>query len=365
MGANSFGDVFSITTFGESHGQALGVVIDGCPAGIEICADEINEFLKLRAPGGSACVSQRREPDQAEIVSGVFAGKTLGSPICILVRNNDADASYYDDIKEVLRPGHANYTYLKKYGVVDHRGGGRASGRETVARVAAGAVAIKCLQHFNITAVAFIEEIGGIKAKLPSGSPQKIRELTYANVMYCPDAVAADDMQQHLIKISKKGDSVGGAIGFIVFGVKPGVGDPVFSKVTAKIGSALLSIPGVKGFELGDGFAVTNKKGSEHNDVFINVNGMVKTKTNHAGGVLGGVSNGMPIYGRIALKPTPSIFMPQQTVDVDGNDVMLRMRKNNRHDPCIAIRAVPVVEAMCAIAILDMVLLNKTAKIGV
>lgn len=366
MGTNSFGNRFCITTFGESHGPALGVVIDGCPPGVEVCTDEINGFLRLRAPGNSDYVSQRHELDQAEIVSGVYAGKTLGSPICILVRNHDADARCYDEIKDILRPGHANYTYLQKYGVVDHRGGGRASGRETVARVAAGAVAIKCLQKFNIVVTAFISEIAGIKAAWPDMDmlTKKLRDLIYSNPIYCPDGKAALRMQQHLVDMQTRGDSVGGAIGFVVSGVKAGIGGPVFEKITAKLGAALLSIPGAKGFELGEGFAVVHKKGSENSDEFANIDGKIKTKTNYAGGVLGGISTGMPIYGRVALKPTPTIFMPQKTVKVDGSDAILDMQKNFRHDPCIAIRAVPVVEAMCAITVLDMALLNQAVKVG-
>ncbi len=362
MAANSFGNIFRITTFGESHGAALGVVIDGCPAGVQVCLEEINQFLSLRAPGRNKHVTSRCEPDEAEILSGVFEGRSTGAPICILIRNQDANSKSYDELKDVLRPGHANYTYMQKYDLFDHRGGGRASGRETVARVAAGAIAFKYLQSLGIDIAAYISRVGAVNVDVRNGKASDLRLLTYASDVYCPDQIASEKIKKLLSEIRQEGDSIGGTVSFTIDGVPPGIGDPIFEKLSAKLAYGMMSIPAVKGFEIGDGFAVANQRGSENNDCFIKKEGVILANSNHAGGLLGGISNGMPIYGRVAFKPTPSIYKAQKTIDIRGNDAELKMPSSARHDPCVAIRAVPVVEAMCAISVMDAILLNRTVK---
>lgn len=352
MASNSFGDIFRITTFGESHGKALGVVIDGCPAGLSLTADEINDFLKLRQGGKSDYVSPRKEQDKGEIISGIFAGKTTGMPIAIIIRNRNIDSGKYEPIKNLLRPGHANYTYLQKYGIFDYRGGGRASARETVCRVAAGAVAKKILEKHKVKTAAFVKTIGNIAAKTAIKNIVKLRKQTYQNAIFCPDEKAAQLMMQEIDKVKNEGDSIGGIVEFIASGLPTGLGDPVYKKLDAVLAKAMMSIPASKGFEIGEGFNAVHMKGSEHNDIF-------PLETNHAGGLLGGISTGMPLIGRVAFKPTASIAKPQKTTDLKGKEKIFKLPKGSKHDPCVAIRAVPVVEAMLALVIADMLCKNE------
>lgn len=363
MASNSFGQIFKITTWGESHGKAIGVVIDGCPAGLEIDDSEINAALALRAPGRNPYTSPRTETDKAEILSGVFEGKTTGAPICILIPNKDADSSKYEPIKDLLRPGHANFTYLEKYGIFDYRGGGRSSARETACRVAAGAIAKKFLQHYGIELTAYIKQIGTIEADIESGDIDSIRTSTYQSPVFCPDANATSTMTALIEKAKTEGDSLGGVIEFMMISVPAGLGDPVYEKLEAKLAHAMMSLPATKGFELGSGFRSVAMKGSEHNDLFTKEQGEVRTQTNFAGGTLGGISTGMPIVGRVAFKPTSSIMKPQETLTTSGKQTSFQLPEGSRHDPCVAIRAVPIVEAMAALVLADALLLNRCVKL--
>lgn len=364
MASNSFGKMFRITTWGESHGKAIGVVIDGCPAGLEISEEEINSQLALRAPGRNPFTSPRSEADRATIYSGVFEGKTTGAPICIVIPNEDSDPKKYEPIKNLLRPGHANYTYLEKYGVFDYRGGGRASARETACRVAAGAVAKKFLSLYGIVPLAFIKEIGGIEATIDYDVIQKAPHVIQENPLFCPDPIATQKMIEKIEKAREDQDSLGGIVELFVSNMPKGLGDPVYEKLEASLASALMSLPASRGFEIGEGFQSAKMLGSEHNDSFIAENEQVKTKTNHAGGVLGGITTGMPLIARVAFKPTSSIMKAQQTVDINGHAEILQLPPGSRHDPCVAIRAVPVVEAMAALVIADAILYNWCARIG-
>ena len=358
MAHNSFGDIFRITTWGESHGKAIGVVIDGCPAGLELSVEDIQAELDKRAPGNSPLTSPRKESDAAEILSGLFEGKTTGAPISILIPNKDADSSKYEPIKNLMRPGHANFTYIQKYGVFDYRGGGRASARETACRVAAGAVAKKLLEHEGISVASYIKEIAGITADV-STHPEDI----YDSPVYCPDKVASKQMVACIEKVKAEGDSVGGVVEAIATGLPAGLGDPVYGKLEAKLGQAMLSIPASKAIEIGSGFNAATMRGSEHNDSFHEVDGKIVTDTNHAGGVLGGISTGMPLVVRTTFKPPSSIPKPQNTVDADGKPQTFKLPEGSRHDPCVAIRAVPVVEAMLALTLADTLLLAKTSHL--
>lgn len=359
MGSNSFGKIFRITTFGESHGEVVGVVIDGCPSGISVHYQELKAMLDLRRPRGNELVSQRAEKDSPKIISGVFEGKTTGAPITILIENTDVDSEKYEATKNILRPSHANYVYLKKYGIYDYRGGGRASARETVGRVAAGYIAMNILKRHGIKTAAFIKSIGDVRANVESDHIEKLREKTYTNPVFCPDKKASLLMREEVLKVKSEGDSIGGVVEFIIEGTPVGLGEPIYDKLESRLASAMMSIPAAKGFEIGEGFLCSNMKGSENNDEFIMQDKNIVTKTNHAGGLLAGISNGMPIVGRVAFKPTPSIMLPQKTTDFDGNKVIFEMPKGSRHDPCVAIRAVPVVESMCALVIADFLLLQK------
>jgi chorismate synthase len=364
MASNFFGQVFRITTFGESHGPAIGVVIDGCPAGLAFSDADVEERLKLRQPGKSAYTSPRKETDTAEILSGLFEGKTTGAPITILIRNQDADHSQYDAIKELYRPGHANFTYLEKYGIFDYRGGGRASARETAARVAAGAVAQKWLAHHQIECVAFVAEIGGVAIQMPDLSDLKqLRKNIRTDPIFCPDIAASQEIMHKISQAKEENDSLGGIVACVIH-APVGLGDPVYCKIESMLASAMLSIPATKGFEIGSGFASARMKGSEHNDAFdIDPQGRVHTATNFAGGTLGGISTGSPIFFRVAFKPTSSIKRPQNTVTLKGEKVTFQLPESGRHDPCVAIRAVPVVEAMAALVMADAWLMNRHASI--
>ncbi|MBP9722657.1 MAG: chorismate synthase [Gammaproteobacteria bacterium] len=359
MASNSFGKIFRITTWGESHGKAIGVVIDGCPAGINLSIEDINNALKLRAPGRNKYTSLRAEADQAEIYSGVFENTTTGAPISLIIDNKDHDSSKYESIKNILRPGHANFTYLKKYGIFDYRGGGRASARETACRVAAAAVAKKILDKYKICIYSYIKSISNIVAEINTDQDLNCKDIIYNSPIFCPDSKAEILMQDKLRTAIQTGDSLGGVIEFVIKNLPAGLGDPVYNKLEANLAHAMLSIPASKGFEIGDGFNSTFKTGSEHNDVFINTE---QTLTNHAGGTLGGISTGMDLIARVAFKPTSSIKLPQSTVDLAGKPEEFILPEGSRHDPCVAIRAVPVVEAMAILVIADLILLDKTTK---
>lgn len=363
MASNHFGQIFKITTWGESHGKAIGVVIDGCPAGLEINADEINRELTLRSPGQNTYTSPRKETDAAEILSGVFEGKTTGAPISIIIPNRDADSSKYEPIKDLLRPGHANFTYLEKYGIFDYRGGGRSSARETACRVAAGAIAKKLLQHAGIHFLAFIKQIGGISAQVNFSNCNALKKEILQSKIFCPDTEASKQMMALIDEAKTQGDSLGGIVEFMVSGVPVGLGDPVYEKLEANLAKALMSLPATKGFEIGSGFNSTSMPGSEHNDSFININGSIKTETNYAGGTLGGISTGMPIIGRVVFKPTSSIMKTQKTIDTKGEQADFNLPEGSRHDPCVAIRAVPIVEAMVALVLADAVLMNRVSRL--
>lgn len=361
MASNHFGIVFRITTWGESHGKAIGVVIDGCPAGLEITEDDINVELDKRAPGKTPYTTPRQEADRGEILSGVFEGKTTGAPICIIIYNKDQDSTKYTPIKDLMRPGHANFTYLEKYGIFDYRGGGRSSARETAARVAAGAIAKKLLAHYKISVSAYMKQIGTIETNMDPASIQA--KDIYANPVFCPDPEASNQMINAIEEAKAAGDSLGGIIEFVAWGLPVGLGDPVYSKLEANLANAMMSLPATKGFEMGSGFKAAGMKGSEHNDAFVNVDGKIETQTNFAGGTLGGISTGMPLIGRVAFKPTSSIKKSQETVDLEGEKREFKLPEGSRHDPCVAIRAVPIVEAMAAIVLADALLLNRCARL--
>ncbi len=363
MASNSFGTLFKITTWGESHGKAIGVVIDGCPAGLSLDESDIQAALALRAPGRNPYTSPRAEEDRAEILSGVFEGITTGAPISIMIPNRDVDGSKYEPIKDVLRPGHANYTYLQKYGLFDYRGGGRASARETACRVAAGAVAQRLLERYGIEIVAYLKQVGTVEAEIGEASGKPLRAAALGSLLFCPDPQATLAMTAVLDKAKAEGNSLGGVVEFIASGVPPGLGDPVYEKLGANLAYAMMGLPAVKGFEMGSGFGAVVMQGSEHNDRFVQEAAEIKTATNYAGGTLGGISTGMPLVGRVAFKPTSSIMKPQESLTTSGERATLQLPRGSRHDPCVAIRAVPVVEAMVALVLVDAVLLNRCARI--
>lgn len=350
MPGNTFGSVFKVTTWGESHGEALGVVVDGCPPQLELTATDVQRELDRRRPGASELTSARDEADEVHLVSGIFEGRTLGTPIALLIWNRDVDSSSYEPIKHIPRPGHADCTYRQKYGIRNHRGGGRASGRETVARVAAGAIAKKVLSVHGIRILGHVVELGGIRARRMSRD--EIERQTESNPVRCADSEAAREMEAIIRAVKEEGDSVGGIVEVIALGVPAGLGEPVFDKLDADLGKALLSIGAVKGVEIGAGFEAARLKGSEMNDPFYLDEGRIRMRTNNAGGILGGISTGEPIRCRLAVKPTASIAKPQRSVDLQTlEDVELRIQ--GRHDPCICPRIVPVAEAMVALVLVD------------
>ncbi len=356
MPGNTFGRVFRVTTWGESHGPAVGVVVDGCPAGLEISEEDIQVELDRRRPGQSAITTQRKEPDKVEILSGVFQGRTLGTPISLMVKNVDVISKSYEDIKEVYRPGHADYTYEVKYGVRDYRGGGRASARETVGRVAAAAIAKKVLGLNGIKTIGYVKQIGEIVAE-----EMDFDEIE-RNPVRCPDKHKAKEMIELIEQVRREGDSIGGVVEVVSIGVPPGLGDPVFNKIDADLAAALMSIGGVRGVEIGMGFEVGRRRGSEVNDVmYMNDKGELRFKTNNAGGILGGITNGENIVVRIAIKPTSSIPKIQQTVDRFGRPVELVVK--GRHDPCLCPRAVPIAEAMVNLVLVDHLLMSRVSRL--
>lgn len=364
MASNSFGNLWRITTWGESHGSTMGVVIDGCPAGLAISKAEIDAELAKRAPGKNAYTSPRRETDRCEILSGIWNGQTTGTPIAILIPNHDVDSSKYEPMKDLLRPGHANYTYQAKYGIFDYRGSGRASARETVCRVAAGAIAKKFLYHHNIQIAAYLSRIAHLQANIERGQPfAKFYESIQQSPLFCPDQLITQQMMKLIETTQAQGDSLGGIVEFITNDLPVGLGDPIYEKMEANLAKAMLSLPATKGFEIGEGFSVVNLRGSEHNDSFVQQNTQVKTATNHAGGTLAGITHGMPLVGRVALKPTASIQREQTTLDQQGNTKTFALPSGSRHDPCVAIRAVPVIEAMLALVLADAILMNKVVRL--
>jgi len=360
MKGNEFGEIFRIMTFGESHGKAMGVVIDGCPAGIRIQQEEIQAELDRRKPGQSAITTQRQESDRVEILSGIFENTTLGTPIALLIPNKDQQSKDYSHIKDAFRPSHADFTYQEKYGLRDYRGGGRASARETVGRVAAGVLAKKLLrQAMPIQLNAYVSSVSHVKL---SKSYQSLDfSKIDSNIVRCPDLETAEQMIAIVEEARDNGDSLGGTITCVVQGCTVGLGSPVFDKLEAQLAKAMLSIPAVKGFEIGSGFGGTQMKGSEHNDVFEKGVDGIRTKTNFSGGVQGGISNGMDIYFRVAFKPTATIMQKQDSINAKGESISLEAK--GRHDPCVLPRAVPIVEAMTVLVLADLYLQNKLSKI--
>jgi chorismate synthase len=352
---NSFGQIFRLTSFGESHGKGIGGIIDGCPAGLEIDMDFIQNELNRRKPGQSKITTQRDESDQVEFLSGIFEGMTQGTPIGFLVRNKDQHSSDYNDLKDVFRPSHADFTYIQKYGTRDHRGGGRSSARETIARVVAGAVAKLLLKKAGISIQAYVSRVGEIH--LGKSYTELDLSQTESNIVRCPDAETAERMIARIEDAGRNHDTVGGVVSCVVTGVPAGWGEPVFNKLHADLGHAMLGINAVKGFEYGSGFDGTRLSGSEHNDIFIKTENGVRTKTNHSGGIQGGISNGEDIYFNVAFKPIATLLKEQNTVDKAENEVVINPK--GRHDPCVLPRAVPIVESMAAIVLADHFLLSR------
>ncbi len=363
MAGNSFGTIFKITTWGESHGRAVGAVVDGCPAGLALSVEEVQRELDRRRPGQSSISTQRKEEDRVEILSGTFDGVTTGTPISMLVWNKDAKSSAYDALRDRPRPGHADWPYLARYGIRDHRGGGRASARETVGRVAAGAVAKRLLAVEGISIVGYVLELGGVRADLPDGEDLWcLREAAERNPVRCPDPLAAEEMVRAIEAARAAGDSLGGIAEIVAVGVPPGLGEPVFDKLDGDLARALMGIGAVKAVEIGAGVEAARMRGSEMNDPILPGQEGPRFETNNAGGILGGISTGAPIICRIAVKPTPSISRPQRTVDLStGEAVEIDIR--GRHDPSIPPRIVPVAEAMVALVLADHFLRRKVARV--
>lgn len=356
MPGNSFGQLFRITSFGESHGGAVGCVVDGCPPGLEISEAEIQTDLDRRKPGQSKITSPRKEADVIYILSGVYKGKTTGTPILLLCYNSDARPGDYEHLKHLYRPGHADFTYTQKYGLRDFRGSGRASARETLARVASGAIAKKyLLQKSGIEILSYVESVGLIRTNKPMG--KVTMKQIERNIVRCPDEAVAKRMIKLIEKVRARGDSIGGVIKGVIKNVPVGLGEPVFDKLSADLGKAMLCINAVKGFEIGSGFEGTKMRGSQHNDPFILKSGKISTRTNFAGGTLGGISTGEDIYFRVAFKPVSTISIKQKTVNLNNKTVDLEA--TGRHDPCVLPRAVPIVDAMSALVIMDHYLRNK------
>ncbi|WP_306571439.1 chorismate synthase [Segatella buccae] len=356
---NTFGNLFRLTTFGESHGKAVGGIVDGFPAGIDIDLEFIQNELARRRPGQSRITTDRKEPDEVELLSGVFEGKSTGTPIAFEVRNTNQHSKDYDNMHQLFRPSHADFTYYNKYGVRDHRGGGRSSARITIARCVGGALAKLALQQLGISVTAYTSQVGDIKLE----KDYHLYDLGTIedNPVRCPDQAKAKQMEKLIAGVKAQGDTVGGIITCVIKGCPVGLGEPEFGKLHAALGGAMLSINAVKGFEYGEGFDCATAKGSELNDVFINQNGKISTSTNHSGGIQGGISNGQDIYFRVAFKPVATLLMKQNTVTIEGIPTELNAR--GRHDPCVLPRAVPIVEAMTAMVILDNYLLNMTTKL--
>jgi chorismate synthase len=354
---NSFGNIFRITSFGESHGAAIGVVIDGCPAGLEIDEAFIQHELNRRKPGQSHITTQRKEDDAFEILSGVFEGKSTGAPIAIVIKNQDARSKDYSHLENTFRPSHADFTYQEKYGIRDYRGGGRSSARETATRVAAGAIAKLILKKINLNIQAYVSQVGEIKTDHYTSLDLS---KTEDNIVRCPDAAIAKKMIELIDEVRKSQDTIGGVVTCVIKGAPIGLGEPVFDKLHAALGHAMLGINAVKGFEYGSGFEGVQLRGSQHNDEFYKEGNRVRTKTNHSGGIQGGISNGEDIYFNVAFKPVATIMQDQSSVDHAGNETTVKGK--GRHDPCVLPRAVPIVEAMAALVIADFYILNQKQK---
>ncbi|MBP1614657.1 MAG: chorismate synthase [Bacteroidetes bacterium] len=356
---NSFGNILRLTSFGESHGKGIGGVIDGFPAGIRIDMDFVQKELNRRRPGQSAITTSRKETDEVEFLSGIFEGKSTGCPIGFIVWNQNQHSNDYDNMKELYRPSHADYTYNVKYGIRDHRGGGRSSARETISRVVGGALAKLALNQLGIHITAFTSQVGPIR--LEKNYKDYNLDTIEDNPVRCPDQEKAQEMQELISKIKGEGDTIGGVVTCVIKGCPIGLGQPVFGKLHAALANAMMSINAAKAFEYGDGFQGLKQRGSEQNDVFFNNNGMIDTRTNHSGGMQGGISNGQDIFFRVAFKPVATVLMEQHTVNVDGIDTTLKAK--GRHDPCVLPRAVPIVEAMAALTILDFYLIDRTTQL--
>lgn len=358
MTRNTFGNLFTLTTFGESHGDAVGGVIDGMPAGIDIDLEFIQQELNRRRPGQSCITTSRKEADKVELLSGVFEGKSTGCPIGFIVRNTNQHSQDYENLRCLFRPSHADFTYEQKYGVRDHRGGGRSSARVTISRCVGGALAKLVLKQLGISVQAYTSQVGSIALE----RDYHLYDLTQTenNAVRCPDAEKAKEMETLITQLKQEGDTIGGVITCVVKGCPIGLGEPEFGKLHAALGSAMLSINAVKGFEYGEGFNGVTARGSEQNDVFQNIGGQITTKTNHSGGIQGGISNGQDIYFRVAFKPVATILTEQETVDKEGSPIIFQVK--GRHDPCVLPRAVPIVESMAAMTILDYYLLKNSGK---
>jgi chorismate synthase len=356
---NSFGRIFRISTFGESHGLGLGVVIEGCPAGLPIDEDFIRNEMQRRKPGQSKITTQRKEEDEFQILSGVFEGKSTGTPIGMVIMNTDQKSKDYSHIADKFRPSHADYTYFEKFGIRDYRGGGRSSARETAARVAAGAIAKMMLRHFGISVNAYVSQVGDLK--LEKSYLELNLENTENNIVRCPDSEMAEKMISFIDEVRKSRDTVGGIVTGVAKGVPPGLGEPVFDRLHAELGKAMLSINAVKGFEYGSGFEGVKMRGSSHNDTFYQEGDKVRTRTNYSGGIQGGISNGEDIYFNVAFKPVATIMQDQDSLNEAGEEVTVSGK--GRHDPCVVPRAVPIVEAMTALVLADYLLISRTNKL--
>ena len=356
---NSFGNIVRLTSFGESHGKGIGGVLDGFPAGIKIDMAFIQAELDRRKPGQSKLTTDRKEGDKIEFLSGIFEEKTTGCPIAFIVWNENQHSSDYNNLREVYRPSHADFTYMTKYGIRDHRGGGRSSARETISRVVGGALAKLALKQLGISIQAYTSQVGEIA--LDKDYTHYDLDAAEENAVRCPDAEKAKAMEELICRVKAEGDTIGGVITCVIKGCPIGLGEPVFGKLHAALGNAMLSINAAKAFEYGNGFNGLEQKGSEQNDVFFNNNGRIETHTNHSGGIQGGISNGQDIYFRVAFKPVATLLMEQHTVNIDGIDTTLKAR--GRHDPCVLPRAVPIVEAMAALTILDYYLIDRTTQL--
>jgi chorismate synthase len=356
---NTFGRIFRISTFGESHGLGLGVVIEGCPAGLSIDEDFIRNEMQRRKPGQSKITTQRKEEDEFQILSGVFEGKSTGTPIGMVIMNTDQKSKDYSHIADKFRPSHADYTYFEKYGIRDYRGGGRSSARETAARVAAGAIAKMMLRHYGISVNAYVSQVGDLK--LEKSYLELNLDSTENNIVRCPDSEMAEKMISFIDEVRKSRDTVGGIVSCVAKGVPPGLGEPVFDRLHAELGKAMLSINAVKGFEYGSGFEGVKMRGSSHNDTFFQEGEKVRTRTNYSGGIQGGISNGEDIYFNVAFKPVATIMQDQDSLNESGETVTVSGK--GRHDPCVVPRAVPIVEAMAALVLADYLLISRTNKL--
>lgn len=359
MAGNQFGEIFRISTFGESHGKSVGVVIDGCPAGLYIKPEFIQKEMDRRRPGQSNIVTQRKEADEISILSGVFENYTTGAPICMMLNNEDQHSSDYDHIKDKFRPSHADYTYQTKWGLRDHRGGGRSSARETAARVASGAVAKLFLHHQDVHIHAFVSQVGNIVYK-PKMDKIEFDQIE-SNSVRCPDQDIANQMIELIKEVRKEGDTIGGVVTCVIKGCPPGLGEPAFDKLHAELGHAMLSINACKGFEIGSGFDGVKMRGSQHNDIFYKEGEEIRTRSNNSGGIQGGISNGMDIYFRVAFKPVATIIPEQESINIEGESVTVTGR--GRHDPCVLPRAVPIVEAMAALVLTDHFLRHRASRV--